>query len=152
MKDPVFGKMEYDFQWQKDETIELWGKSYSVQIVAQSEDDDDTEISQVQRDAYVFFKSNFASLAESGMESILNYCVEDLGISNCTKVDFLANSKPTTIFFALSAAFRALCRLLDVSRFVLYFSPDAAYFALTARLTVIVSIFFVVLFNDLLEH
>ena len=108
MKDPVFGEMEYDFQWQKDETIELWGKSYSVQIVAQSEDDDDTEISQVQRDAYVFFKSNFASLAESGMESILNYCVEDLGLSNCTRADFLANSKPTTVFFALSGAWGIL--------------------------------------------
>ena len=102
INDSVFGKMNYDFDWTKDEEINLWGKAYTLGIIVQSEDGENIPISKLQQDAYSFFKSNFSLLEEKAMSALLNYCRGILDIDDCSRDYFLAHSKPTAIFFSLN--------------------------------------------------
>ncbi len=102
INDPVFGVMSYDYQWEKFEDLSLWGKPYHIQIIAQSSSDDETEISEIQRTAYLQFKERFASLAESGLQKLLAYCRDTLEIADCNVETFWKNSQPSSVFFAVT--------------------------------------------------
>lgn len=102
IQDSVFGTMNYDYQWEKFEELSLWGKQYNIQIIAQSLSDDETEISEIQRTAYLQFKKMFSSLAESGLQKLLNYCRNYLEVSNCDVEMFWKNNQPSAVFFSIT--------------------------------------------------
>ena len=102
IQDSVFGAMSYDYQWEKSEDLSLWGEQYHIQIIAQSSSDDETEISQIQRDSYLQFKERFASLADSGLQELIAYCRNTLEIANCDIETFRKNNKPSSVFFAVT--------------------------------------------------
>ena len=102
INDLIFGKMTYDYQWEKDDDVILWGKSFRVQIIVQSEDDDNPDILDIQKKAYCFFKENIAQLEDMGCETLLDYINNVLEISDCGKNNFLENNTPTAIFFAVT--------------------------------------------------
>lgn len=102
IQDSVFGAMSYDYQWEKFEDLSLWGKPYHIQIIAQSSSDDETEISEIQRAAYLQFKERFASLADSGLQELLAYCRSTLEIADCDVETFWKNNQPSSVFFAVT--------------------------------------------------
>jgi hypothetical protein len=102
INDPVFGKMKYDWEWEKEEGISMFGKTYNLNVIAQSKSDEDTAISEVQQKAYKFFKENFSSLEESALNILLNYCQNELEIPDCSQKVFFENSLPISLFFAIT--------------------------------------------------
>ena len=102
INDPSFGIMEYDFQWEKQDKFIFGNKEYLVSIVAQSRTDDEKEISQIQRDAYNFYKTHFESMESSCLDCLVTYCREVLEISDCPDSKGITEYiTPTTLFFAL---------------------------------------------------
>lgn len=109
INDPVFGTMEYDFQWIKHETIIFCGREYSVSVVAQSRNDTEKEISQIQQEAYSFFKTHLELLESSIIDCLEKYCKEILEIDNCPSSDLILDyNTPTTIFFAVDGSWGIL--------------------------------------------
>ena len=102
INDSIFGEMTYDYQWEKEDDVILWEKTFHVQIIVQSEDDNAPDISDIQRDAYCFFKKNIAQLENMGCETLLDYINNVLEISDCRENNFLENNTPTAIFFSVT--------------------------------------------------
>ena len=98
--DPVFGKMVYDYEWEKTETIVLGGKEWTVLVIAQSRTDDEVEISEKQRESYIFFKDHIDELLDSGINALLSYCSDKLDVPSCTEESFWRNNSPVSIFFS----------------------------------------------------
>lgn len=102
INDLIFGEMTYDYQWEKEDDVILWGKSFHVQIIVQSEDDNTPDILDIQRDAYCFFKKNITQLENMGCATLLDYVNNVLEISECGENNFLEYNIPTAIFFSVT--------------------------------------------------
>ena len=102
INDLIFGEMTYDYQWEKEDDVILWGKSFHVQIIVQSDDDDNPSILDIQKKAYCFFKENIVRLEKTGCDALLDYINNILGFSDCDANNFLDNNTPTAIFFSIT--------------------------------------------------
>ncbi len=98
--DPAFGDMSYDFLWEKEECLTLWGKEYTLRVEASAKSEDDPELSASQQQAYLKSKELLAAEQSSCLAALCAYCEAALGIS-CTAQDFLRHNHPTTLFFSL---------------------------------------------------
>ena len=52
----VFGLMQYDYQWEKFERINIFKKEYDISIIVEAFPDED--ISKEQEESYLKFKEN----------------------------------------------------------------------------------------------
>ncbi len=98
--DPAFGVMSYDFLWEKQEQITLWGKEYTLRIEARAETEHDSTISAPQQQAYLQSRKLLELEQNSCLNTLCNYCKEVLGVE-CSSEEFLHDNHPTSLFFAL---------------------------------------------------
>lgn len=106
--DPVFGKMEYDYEWVRPISVVLWGNAYEVSLTVQSLTNEDKSISKVQQNAYLEYSQIMDIHASTVMSLLLDYCSSVLEVPPLSSEQFLAKSKPTTIFFALDGSWGIL--------------------------------------------
>ena len=74
--DTVFGEMSYDVAlWLKTEEIRMWGKDFETKIEVRAYDN--AEISEVQRNSYLYLKSNIQTISEYTASLICDYVNEN---------------------------------------------------------------------------
>lgn len=108
INDQVFGQMTYEYQWERQVEETLWGRSYNLSLIVESESDDDEAISKTQQDAFKDFTSRHDALAAEMMRHLVRYCQTDLGVLGCTEEEFLSHNTPTSLFFPLSGEWAIL--------------------------------------------
>ena len=75
----VFGLMEYDFQWEKTEKINIFKKEYDIIISAEAYSEEN--ISKKQEESYLKFKENekfYMETIENKLKEYINENLEDL--------------------------------------------------------------------------
>ena len=75
----VFGLMEYDFQWEKTEKINIFKKEYDIIISAEAYSEEN--ISKKQEESYLKFKENekfHMETIENKLKEYINENLEDL--------------------------------------------------------------------------
>ena len=102
INDDVFGQLTYDFQWERPEVVTVFGRPYKLLLTIESESDNDESVSKVQQDAYKNFSPQHTALEHEMLQSLIQYCQSELGVSHCDESGFAAHNTPTSIFFPLS--------------------------------------------------
>lgn len=102
INDNMCGLLSYNYQWEREIEVSLWGKMYRLKLAIESETDEDESVSEIQRKAYQSFQAQHASLEDEILNRLVSYCKDDLGIADCTKEMFLVHNRPTSIFLPLS--------------------------------------------------
>jgi hypothetical protein len=74
VNDTVFGTMSYNSGWEKQEQIVLWGKAFTVRVVARAYSGQ--EILDIQRNAYTEYKNNIGQIEGSIKNSLFEYYEE----------------------------------------------------------------------------
>ena len=75
----VFGLMQYDYQWEKFERINIFKKEYDISIIVEAFPDED--ISKEQEESYLKFKENEKidiETIENHLKEYINENLEDL--------------------------------------------------------------------------
>lgn len=108
VNDEVFGRMTYDYQWERQTEETLWGCPYTLLLTVESETDDDESISESQRDAYKAFSTQHAVFEAEMLKCLVQYCRTELGVPDCTKKEFLSHNTPTSVFFPLTGEWAVL--------------------------------------------
>jgi hypothetical protein len=75
----VFGLMQYDYQWEKFERINIFKKEYDISIIVEAFPDED--ISKEQEESYLKFKENekiYIETIENHLKEYINENLEDL--------------------------------------------------------------------------
>lgn len=75
IKDSVFGNVEFDYGWRKEDIKEFWGKERKFEVVVDTYTEYD-EITKSQKDAYLKFYNNFQYLMNQALKEIFNYYKE----------------------------------------------------------------------------
>lgn len=76
INDAVFGIMNYDIAfWEKSEKVNIWGKDFEIEINVRAYDK--AEISDIQRNSYLYFKSNLRVISDYTASLICNYVEEN---------------------------------------------------------------------------
>lgn len=73
--DPIFGTMEFNYGWCKEEEIEFFGKTYSVEVLAEAEMGQ--PIFEEQRKLYDRFKGGIKLLSEDALSALTNFYVDN---------------------------------------------------------------------------
>jgi len=104
----TFGKLTYNYQWERPIDVSLWGHGITLLLAVESETDDDDSISEIQVDAFRAFESQHASLENQILNQLQQYCREEFGVSDNSTSDFLAHNTPTSVYFPLSGEWAIL--------------------------------------------
>ena len=102
INDNVCGTLSYNYQWERELEVSLWGQVHKLKLAIESETDEDASVSEVQRKAYQSFQAQYASLEDEILNRLIRYCKDEFGIADCAKETFLAHNRPTSIFLPLS--------------------------------------------------
>lgn len=102
INDNVCGLLSYNYQWEREINVSLWGQTHNLKLAIESETDEDESVSEIQRKAYQAFQAQHASFEGEILNRLIRYCKDDLGIADCVKETFLAHNRPTSIFLPLS--------------------------------------------------
>ena len=72
-QDPAFGLMTFKtFGWEKEDTLEIWGRIFNITIVAH--DGDYEGITAEQQEAYLSIKDSFPKIIEDNFMMIVEFC------------------------------------------------------------------------------
>jgi len=99
-KDPILGEITYDYGWVKKESINIWGREVQLDITVSCFSNED--ITDSQREAYTWFKSNINEIFEKAKISLVQYCIGK-SASELTNADFsnmFKYVKPQNILFS----------------------------------------------------
>ena len=69
--DKVFGELEYDYLWEGNDKLYIFGKEYDIKLFVYGEEDE--EITDIQREAYISFCDNKDVLSEQMEQAIFEY-------------------------------------------------------------------------------
>jgi len=119
--DPVFGSMEFNYGWCKQDEISFFGKTISVEILAEAEVGQ--PIWDIQRNFYTSFCSKIDGLSENALDQLTEYYIENLpaiGVmvddptelpeeEELTHADLIKMVVPKTIFFPQDDLYAVLC-------------------------------------------
>lgn len=103
INDPIFGEMSYKHRWFKEEQLELWGKAYTVKIVAKAYKE--KPITNEQQESYKRFKSNFAVISEEIKHQLITYMQQCLSVEH----DLSTSVVPKTVLFKQDGETIILC-------------------------------------------
>lgn len=106
--DKTFGKMTYNYQWERQEDVDLWGRHLTLLLAVESETDDDESISTRQCESYLDFKSRIHDFEEEMLVQLVSYCRSELGIDGCNAANFMIYNTASTLFFPLSGGWAVL--------------------------------------------
>ncbi len=122
--DSIFGKMEYDYSWCKEEVINFWTTNTKIKMVAQAYSGQ--EIIDIQRENYIYFKNNINEISKISYEKIKlfyfdNYekikeennevCIK-YPINKINEINFNELIKIKTLIFTKNIYFGFLCDCL----------------------------------------
>ncbi len=99
--DPIFGDMNYNYLWEKEERCTLWGAERTLRIEAEAEHETDTTLSPKQQQAYRQSKSLLDNEKEACLAALCAYCTANFGTS-ATAEEFLQRNRPISLYFALN--------------------------------------------------
>ncbi|SCA99199.1 Uncharacterized protein BWINRA5_02603 [Bacillus mycoides] len=71
INDAVFGELEYDFVWSKDNSINFLGNEVEIALIVKG--DEDGKFDEEQYVAYTSLMQNWEQLQQSFLQSILDY-------------------------------------------------------------------------------
>lgn len=85
IKDPIFGEMVYDYSWEKEEEFLAFGRDVNLRVVAKAYSGQD--IRDVQREAYITYKSNLSKYIMNVPGVLLDYYLRNYEfISSCVSI------------------------------------------------------------------
>jgi hypothetical protein len=119
--DPAFGLMEFNYGWCKTEEISFFGKTISVEVLAEAEIGQ--PILDLQRNFYKSFCSELEPLSSAALAALKKYYIENLpaiGVQvddaaelpeeeELTSADLIKMVKPKVIFFPQDELYAVLC-------------------------------------------
>ncbi len=122
--DPVFGLMEFNYGWCKQDEISFFGKTMAVEILAEAEIGQ--PISDIQRTFYTSFCKKIEALSATALELLTEYYIENLpsiGLrvddpgempeeEELTHADLIRMVEPKTIFFPQDDLYAVLCNCI----------------------------------------
>lgn len=73
--DKIFGEINYDLFWQKEDSFTWNNKSYPVTVIIRAANEQAP--TEKQQDCYVYFKKNSPDLIESAIVKLLKYCKDN---------------------------------------------------------------------------
>jgi hypothetical protein len=136
--DPVFGSMEFDYGWCKEDTISLFGKPVAVEILVEAEIGQ--PISDIQQNLYRRFCSEIDTLSSTALEHLKNYYIENLPaiglqVDDPTQIpeeeeladaDLINMIEPKTLFFPQDDFYAILCNCIwePINGLAIIISPD----------------------------
>lgn len=94
INDEVFGKMDFDYGWAKEEVISLYSHEYKIVCVASAYTGQ--QIEKIQQDKYVEYKKTEYALIEKAEVALIEYCKSN-GINITDGIE--KHIKPTEIVF-----------------------------------------------------
>lgn len=95
MINETFGKLVYKYDWRRDVTYELWGKTYNSELIIESFDEQKS-ITKIQEQAYKAFHNNMGQVEKTIKDYFLeNYdeIIEDYYIAFGTSWALSANHR-----------------------------------------------------------
>lgn len=97
INDDVFGVMEYNHRWLKEENILIWGKELTVNICARSYNE--KPITTLQKQSYKNVKNNFEQFLDKIQKMITEYIHKFYDIDKIHNEDLNSLIKLTHIIF-----------------------------------------------------
>ena len=121
INDPAFDTMEFNYGWCKNDEITFFGKTYSVETLAEAEIGQ--PISDQQRTFYTSFHREIETLSATALEELSAYYIENLpaiGVlvddptelpeeEELTHTDLINMVIPKTLFFPQDNFYAILC-------------------------------------------
>ena len=84
LNDKVFGKMKYDYSWEKEETFSFFGVENAIKVVAEAYSGQ--KITDQQRSAYDIYKKQSDSLNQLIPSALLSYYLDNYDLIASTIV------------------------------------------------------------------
>lgn len=97
IENKVFGKLTYDFQWEKQENVTFWGKEFSVTIIVEALPDE--TITKLQESNYESIKENDEILTIDDFSLIKKYLYEDYELDISDYEDLFNHAIPQSILY-----------------------------------------------------
>lgn len=97
IENKVFGKLTYDFQWEKQENVTFWGKEFSVTIIVEALPDE--TITKIQESNYESIKENDEILTIDDFSLIKKYLYEDYELDISDYEDLFNHAIPQSILY-----------------------------------------------------
>ncbi|RDU64940.1 hypothetical protein CQA53_07230 [Helicobacter didelphidarum] len=94
INDKVFGTMQYDSSWEKQDNLLLFSKTYSIQVVARAYDE--APITDTQRENYANYKAFLMQNEAEIKQKLQEYCKKTYELENPNLEEILT---PTTLYF-----------------------------------------------------
>lgn len=120
INDFVFGEMEYDHSWVKEENVSLFGKNYDIRIVAEAYAGQD--ILDIQRKSYERYKEGYPEYLTKIPDVLLNYYIENyeriseeveipekINLKNINKEIIVKLIRVKTVYFDREGQYGWLC-------------------------------------------
>lgn len=81
VKDNVFGEMEYDYGWRKNEIITIFNEDFEIEVVASAFSE--KPISDIQREKYKRFQDDYTEIAQK-IENVIEEYKKQYGLDTIT--------------------------------------------------------------------
>ncbi|VGO22196.1 DUF6985 domain-containing protein [Pontiella sulfatireligans] len=119
--DSAFGAMKFDYGWCKEEDISFFGKTITVEVLAEAEVGQ--PISDIQRNLYTRFCNEIKTLSATALEALRAYYSENHPFiimqmdfpgklpepDRITDIDLINMVIPKTVFFPQDNLYAILC-------------------------------------------
>mgnify|MGYP007101871469 CR=1 FL=1 len=93
----VFGKLTYDFQWEKQEVVNFWGKGFSITIIVEALPDE--KITTVQESNYQLINQNDEILNDDDFNLIKSYLCENYKLDISNYEDLFNHANPQSVLY-----------------------------------------------------
>ncbi len=97
VQDSVFGLMEHNINWKKSKTLEMWGRTFDIRIVAS--DLDEEGILAVQQEAYQTVKDSIPEIIDENFPAIVDFCMDAFELEEKTPEEIATSLEITEILF-----------------------------------------------------
>lgn len=97
IENKVFGKLIYDYQWEKQEAINFWGKEFTLTIIVEALPDE--KITEVQEKNYQSVKQNDEILNAEDFNLIKKYLFENYEFDISNYEDLFNHANPQSVLY-----------------------------------------------------
>ena len=93
----VFGKLTYDYQWEKQETVNFGGKKFTLTIIVEALPDE--KIAAIQETNYQTVNQNNEILNDEDFNLIKKYLFENYELDISTYDDLFNHANPQSVLY-----------------------------------------------------